>query len=187
MSQSKKVVIGILTALVIACLCFISAFLLVTNRVVNQTMTKDPAKAATQAAEIAIFDLPDGFSPTYSFDLGGMKAVDFSGPGKSHIQLMQFHAKNYTDEEMKGLFDQANQSFLEDYGNMEVSLLEDREITIKGQTITAQIYEGRGANASYRQMNAVFEGDRGPVFLAYIAPPETWDNTLIAAFLASIR
>lgn len=187
MSRMTKTILGILAALVIVCLCFSGAFLLVTNRVVNQTMITDPAKVLAQAAEIATFDVPDGYNPTYSFDIGGMRAVDLSGPGKSHIQLVQFHSGNYSDEEMKALYKQANQSFYKDYGNLEVSLVEIWEVKIKGETIPAKIYEGKGAKYTYRQLEVIFDSDNGPIFLAYVTPPEAWDKDLIAAFLASIR
>lgn len=192
MSRNTKIILGILAALVVLCLCIaggFAAFTIFAANKVTQSVDIDPANVEAQAGAIAEFDLPAGFEPAVSMDLLGMKMAGYnSSDERSHIFLMQFPATmSLSAEEMQQQIEKAMSSSRQNYGNLEMKVVETRDVTIKGEQALATISEGEGSNGSFRQLAVIFKGNSGQAFLIYMTPTEDWDDAEVEAFLASIR
>lgn len=192
MSRNTKIILGILAALVVLCLCIAGGFAAFTIFAANkagQAIDMDPAQVEAQAGAIAGFDLPAGFEPAVSMDLLGMKMAGYnSSDERSHIFLMQFPASmQLSSDDMQKQIERAMNSSQQNYGDLEMKVVETRDVTIKGNQEQATISEGEGSNGSYRQLAVMFEGNGGQAFLIYMTPTENWDDAEVDAFLASFR
>ncbi len=196
MNRNTKIILGIVGGLVLVCICgaavALGGGLFAANKAIDfaaQNMTNDPQKIADLGDQIASFDAPEGFKGEFGMDLMGMTMVGYTGADQqSHIFMIQFPANtNLSVEEMERQLNQAMQSQQTGYGNQEMKVIENREVTVKGQKTTANIAEGSGNNGTFRQLSVAFNGNGGPALLVYNVPAATWDDTAVDDLLASIQ
>lgn len=196
MNRNTKIILGIVGGLLLVCLCggavMAGMGLFAANKAVDfaaQNMTNDPQKIADLGGKIAAFDAPEGFTGDFGMDLMGMTLVGYTGSdGNSHLFLIQFPASaNLTAEEMERQLNQAMQSQQTGYSNQNLKVIENREVTVKGQKTTANIAEGSGNGGAFRQLSVAFQGNGGPALLVYNVPVDSWDDAAIDDLLASIQ
>ena len=69
-----------------------------------------------------------------------------------------------------------------------LAVVSQQLVTIRQQEVTMIISEGTGwEDGVMRQATAVFRGKEGPALLILREPVALWDDTAVAAFLASMR
>lgn len=152
----------------------------------SNLINKDVEQIFNTALEIADLDLPDGYEPDFYAHLMGYTVASFSpGDGHSHIYLIQ------SDSEADGekLAEMLNQLAPGAYDpQTRMSIIETRPIMVRGQEATLVVSEGvTSEDESYRQEAVAFQGQGGPALVVISAPIESWDQTVVDVFLASIR
>jgi hypothetical protein len=196
MSRNTKIILGILAGLVVVCICAVgglfAAGLFAAHKAVDlasKNITSNPGEIEAIARRIVAFELPQGYHPEYGMSIMGYSLVGFSSSdGHSHIMMMQFPASsNLTPEEMEAQMHQATQGQSYTFGRQEMQVVEQRDITVRGEAATATIAEGTGNGETFRQLSVVFDGDDGPVLLVYSARVNEWDQAAIENLLASIQ
>jgi hypothetical protein len=196
MSRGVKIALVVVVILLGACCIGGAALYFISQRVVSQAVTDDPAKAATLGHEIVDYSLPDGYR-----ELGGMNALVFQmvfiGTGSKtgdsmFIMLMQIPAEaNMDQEEMQRQMTQAMQQ--QGQGrNLQTHVVGTQTATIKGQPVTltvseGTVTEGNDAGTVFRQVIGVFPGKNGTAMLMVMGKKDTWDQATLDSFLASIK
>lgn len=148
--------------------------------------TADANQTADIAADIADFDLPAGYTADFSAAMSGYSVVAYSpGDGQSHLYLIQSSQDadgDVLEKSLTNLVPGASD------GKARMTVIENRQVTVRGQAVTAVISDGiNSENNRYRQMMVVFEGKGGPALLALSTPVNAWDETVVDTLLASIR
>ena len=196
--MSKGVKIALVIVVILLGLCCVggAAFYFISQRVVSQAFTDDPAKAATLGHEIVDYSLPDGYR-----ELGGMNALVFKmvfigsaskTSDSMFMILMQIPAgANMSPEEMQRQMTQAMQQ--QGKGRaMQTHVVGTQTATIKGQPVTLTVSEGEVTQGSetgsvYRQVMGVFPAKDGTAMLMVMGNKDTWNQATLDSFLASIR
>jgi|YNPNPStandDraft_1061719.scaffolds.fasta_scaffold33101_4 hypothetical protein len=157
-----------------------------------RTIITNPTRVAAVSAQIARYQLPDGFKEMFASDLLGFKLVAI-GPADPRaellvIMLLQLPELMETDEEElrqqleKALAQQAGT------GDAEMQVVGTQRVTIRGQEVLLTMREGTASGGQLlRQLSGVFSGANGPVFLFITGLQSAWDAPLINRFIASIE
>ncbi len=196
MSRGVKIALVIVVILLGLCCIGGAGFYFITQRVVSQAFTDDPAKSATLGHEIVDYTLPDGYR-----ELGGMNALVFkmvfigtasNTSDSMFIVLMQIPSGTNMDQaEMQRQMTQAMQQ--QGQGRaMQTHVVGTQTATIKGQPVTltvseGTVTEGNDAGATFRQVIGVFPGKDGTAMLMAMGKKDTWDQATLDGFLASIK
>lgn len=146
-------------------------------------------QVANNAAKIADFDLPAGYSPEFSIHVQGYTVAGYSGEkGFGYLYLVQ--SENEADRKKL-----ANMLYQVAFGSEdpldEFSVIETQPVTIRGQSSTLVISEGviltNSEGKTYHQAMVAFDGKGGPALLILLEPSAVWDVDTINALIASIR
>ncbi len=196
MSKGMKIALVVVVILLGACCVGGAAFYFISQRVVSQAITDDPAKAATMGHEIVDYSLPDGYR-----ELAGMNALVFKmvfigseaqTSDSMFLVLMQIPAgANMSPEEMQRQMTQAMQQ--QGQGrNMQTHVVGTQNATIKGQPVTLTVSEGEmtdgnKAGTPIRQVVGVFPAKEGAAMLMVMGNKDTWNQAMLDNFLASIK
>ena len=148
--------------------------------------TADANQTADIAADIADFDLPAGYTADFSAAMSGYSVAAYSpGDGQSHLYLIQSSQDADGDALEKSLTNLVPGA---SDVKARMTVIENRQVTVRGQTVTAVISDGiNSENNRYRQMMVVFEGKGGPALLVLSTPANTWDETMVDTWLASVH
>ncbi|NLG49229.1 MAG: hypothetical protein GX552_03840 [Chloroflexi bacterium] len=144
------------------------------------------ARVARAASKIADFDLPEGYKADFAADLLAYSVVAYApSEGHGHLYLIQSER-----EEDGRRLDSALGGMLP--GNYDVrsrmKVLERRPISVRGHETTLIITEGVNANGdTYRQAVASFPGKGGPAVVVISELIDGWDETVVEAFIESLR
>ena len=146
--------------------------------------TADAKEVADVAAQIADFDLPPGYTADFSAVVADYSVAAYTpGDGHSHLYLIQSTREADGEALADGLSKLAPGS-----GGERMTVVENLPVTVRGQHVTAVISEGLNSeNIRYRQIMVAFAGKGGPALLALSAPENSWNETLVTDFLASLR
>lgn len=189
--MNRKTLIIILAVVGGLCLCAVVAGVVLfaqAGRMVNQAVSSDPAKAAEAARAITDYELPPGYSDSFSLDLFGVKMVGFTGKdADSFIMLFQFPpnaglSQDQMEQQMRQMYqNQTGQ-------NLNMEKVGTQKVTIRGQATELSIFEGTGENGvRIRQLLGVFEGKGGMAFLMVTGRVNTWDQAAVDSFIRSMR
>jgi hypothetical protein len=158
---------------------------------VGQALKTDPAEVSAVSDKIAQYDLPPGFGAQMSmsilmYDLV-MIAPTQPSSNTTMIMLMQFSGGTGLDQEQ--MQEQVRQSFEQQSGQrgIQMTVVETRQETIRGEQVTVTISEGGSAGMKLRQLMTVFTGNSGPTVLMIQGNASDWDEELISNFLHSIH
>jgi hypothetical protein len=140
------------------------------------------------AAQIADYQVPEGYSEQYAVELAGYQLVSLVGPTPNcHLFLAQAPADADID------IDELQRQAREMNGDQKVELknvrvVEQRPVAIRGQQVTLLVGEGVNSDEKlYREVTAVFTGKNGPALVSISSPFEEWDWASVDEFLASIQ
>lgn len=143
-------------------------------------------KVGETAAEIADFNLPDGYYPEFSASLLGYTIVAFTpGDGHSHLYLIQSEKASDADklEEMLSMLAPGSMNT-----QTRMTVLETKTVTVHGLETTMVISKGINSTGhAYRQAIVVFQGNGGPAMLVFSEPADHWDQNIVDALVASIH
>lgn len=187
-SKTVWIVIGVIAGLcLIACVIGFFVFRQVGSKMINT----NPADVATVSDKIAEYDMPPGYQAQMSMSLlvydMVVLAPSQSSANSMIIIMMQFNSgTNMSREEMQQQMQQAYQQ-QGGTGGVQMQVVETREETIRGETVTVTISEGTTEGVTIRQWMTVFRGNAGPTVLMIQGAPSDWDDDLITDFIHSIR
>lgn len=187
---SQRIWIGLGIA-ALFCLCAVAFAAFVTIRAgqkVQEGFKTDPQAAAEAAHKIADYELPAGYQEEMAMDffIYSMVVIDAGSTGKPTIMLAQFQT-GADAEEMEA---QIRQSFEQQAGRqgMSMTVVEVKEMTIRGAETEVTIYEGTDENGNtLRQLIAPFPGKDGTAMLMIMGSPEDWDQDEIDTFIESME
>lgn len=143
-----------------------------------------------RAERIATFDVPEGFTPGFSADLGGVLMVTYDHEdGRSHIIVTQApESANVSREELEASVRRslASSSAAE---MVETSEMQEIPVTIRGEEVKGAIGTGTSSadGAAYRVLSVPFAGDGGPAIVLFQRPEAAWDQAEADGFIASFR
>jgi hypothetical protein len=188
--SNQRIWIGLgIAALFCLCALGVAAFVVVrAGQKVQEGFKTDPAAAAEAAHAIADYELPAGYQEQMAMDLFvySMVVIDSDSPGKPMIMLAQFQA-GADQEQME---QQIRQSFEQQSGRrgMTMTVVEVKEMTIRGAEAEVTIYEGTDENGTtLRQLVTTFPGKGGTAMLMIMGSPEYWDQDEIDTFIESME
>lgn len=73
-------------------------------------------------------------------------------------------------------------------GRSNLSLIEERTVTVRGEDVTASIREGVGDDGEqFRSLDVAFQGKNGPALLVMSFPAIYWDEAVVQQVLDSLR
>jgi hypothetical protein len=191
--NQKNLLIG---CAVVAVLCLVAgvvsffALRAVGSRMVNGIKT-DPTGIAEVSQRIADFDVPPGYTEGMAMSFFNYDTVTIS-PGTTSssdmiIMLMQFNggtmaSPEQMEEQVRRAMQQQNQQ-----PGAPMSVVEQREETIRGEKVVVTISEGTNQGFTFRQWMTVFKGNAGPTVIMIQGSKKSWDDQLILDFIQSIR
>jgi len=192
MSRNTKIALGILTGLLVICMCLGAGALLALRnfgKAITQTIKANPTDIAQIANGMAKFDTPPGYMVNAMSILGiDMLVITPAYPGKPIFMMMQYPAdRNFDSDQFQK---QIEQSVGQQYfgRGMTFRNLGQTAAYFRGQRVNLIIMEGTTSTGKtiLEEMGA-FQGNNGPVFLSIMAERATWDQATVDTFLHSIR
>lgn len=163
----------------------------------KDNVTTDSKKVKTMANEFISYELPDGYEEQMGVDFLIYKMIimsdsdlksskSSSGPLiiLTHFQATQGMSPEEMTEQMQKSFEQQSSQ-----KGMTFKLVETRTVTIKGKETTLNVNEGSDDNGySYRQWVTNFAGKNGGIVILMVqGTTDSWDDSVLEAFLASIQ
>lgn len=189
MSRQAKLVFGVGATLLFVCVCGTIALFSALGGAIGRGVELDPAQVTAAASRIADFQLPPGYKPEVTIDLGGYLFVSYApGGGHSHIMFVQAPASaNVEQATLEQYAQQATQNRRYD-PHTRMQVVGQQQATVRGQAVTLVMSEGTNSDgAAYRTLTGVFQGKGGLALLSVEAPLSNWNQTQVEAFLASTR
>lgn len=154
----------------------------------QNSLVEDPQQAAEMGAEVAEFDLPDGFEPVGGMDLMGVKmAIYQSQSDETMISLMRIPGQGSLDNANT---DSMVEQMTRQMGRQmnDVRLIDQYETTIRGKPAQVLIQEGTSSEGVLsRMMFVVFEGKSGVSLMMIMSPADAWDQEMADGIVESIR
>jgi len=192
MNTTLKWILGILVGGMLLCLVIVVLGLVLfnaTTRSVISGVQAEPGEAASVAAQIADFALPEGYTSAVATQFAPLEVVGYNGPdGHSHIYLIQLPPGVRVDQAAR---ESQLQSSAGDQGSQygpDMRIIEQQPVTIRGQATTLVVSEGtNGEGRSIRSANAAFEGKDGQALLSISGSTDGWDAAMVEAFIDSMK
>jgi hypothetical protein len=197
MDKTTRTVLIVIGVIVVLCACAVVA-VFVTGlwsfnriaRVAEQSVSESPQVAVRVGAEIADFEVPEGFGSPYSIHFGDVTMLNYqSRSERSHILLAQFpEGTSINVEEMLRLIEEGSGDPNSIWYNTDTTLLEQIPVTIRGRETVLNISEGTSSeNVAYRSATATFQGRGGPALVMVAGPLSEWDQEMVEKFISSIQ
>ncbi len=192
MSREAKIVVTLVGALFLVCICGVIAVASVFGifgAAVGRVFDYNSAQVEVLADRIADFELPAEYQPNVSVNLAGFEYASY-GPGDGHSHIMLIQAPPSLDVDQATLEKYAQQASSEGSYSQQTrsQVVGKQQVTIRGQQVTMVISEGTNHDGElYRSLTGVFQGKRGLTLLSIEEPASGWDQERVDAFIASIR
>lgn len=188
-NPNRKLWIILAVVAAVLCLGACAAILLIGRGMLSmatESVINDPQQAAEVGAEVAEFDLPDGFEPAGGMDLMGVKMAMYSSQSdQTMITLMRIPGSSdnmNTDSMVEQMTRQMGRQM------NDVRLIDQYETTIRGEPAQVLIQEGTSSNGVLTRMEiAIFEGKDGISMMMIMAPADEWDQDMADGVVESIR
>ena len=138
------------------------------------------------SAEIADFELPQGFEADFSIYLLGYKLVAYqSADSRSHLYLLETSNEAVAAKVGRALKQMVPGRY---DSNTRLTVVETRPVMIGGQEGKLIISDGMNSEGrAYRQVLVTFAGKGGPALLVFVDGLERWDEARLYAMLSSVR
>jgi hypothetical protein len=196
MNKTVKILLIIAGVLVVICGCA-SAVALGTGiwsagqfvRWADTNTSENPQEVDQIAAEIADFDVPEGFRNPYGMHFADFTSVGYlSQSGNTHIYLTQFPQDTHMDvDEMMRMLKEGG-SPEGPWVGAKMTEVEQKPVTVRGQGSTLSIGEGQTSEGeTFRVATVAFQGKGGPAFLMVAGPLAEWDIEMVEALIASVH
>lgn len=191
MNNSGKIFIGCTAVLIVSCLIFAVAGVVLfrsSGWVLGQVLKSDTESVADISESIADYDLPSDFNDGYAARAAGFSYVSYTGDDNhSHIYLFQLPSYIVIDQE--DLIRQAQQANgKDDYVHVSTRVVDEIPGMIAGQEVTLVVSEGENYEGeNFREVSGMFEGKNGQALVVFERPVNSWDQAEVDEFLASIK
>jgi len=158
-----------------------------------ESVKLDPAEVEQVGAQIAEYEVPEGYSHLMAMSMMGYDFVIIAPEGDGSgmmIMLAQFGQAFVQGSDPKAFQEQMQRSLEQQSGRRGLNLkaVETRTITIRGQEVEVTVFEGADENGiSIRQMVASFATENGLGMVLIQGVAGAWDQDAADAFLESIR
>ncbi len=153
-----------------------------------KSIKTDPTDVAQLGSKIADYTVPAGYVQAGGMSIFMYDLVTYTPPEGQQgmmIMLMQFKSGTVSQEQMQqALEQQSGQST----SNMHV--VKTYQTAIRGQSSTVTIREGVSSGTpaiAVRQLMTFFPGKGGTVTLMITGTTDSWDQSVVDDFIASIR
>ncbi len=153
-----------------------------------KSVKTDPTDVAQLGSKIADYTVPTGYVQAGGMSIFMYDFVTYTPPEGQQgmmIMLMQFKSGTVSQEQMQqALEQQSGQST----SNMHV--VKTYQTAIRGQSSTVTIREGVSSGTpaiAVRQLMTFFPGKGGTVTLMITDTTDSWDQSVVDDFIASIR
>jgi hypothetical protein len=193
MTRNTKIVLGLVAALVVVCLCgavVLFGGLGIVGSRIAQNSSSNPGQVASVAQNIADYQLPANWQGQFSMSLAGITMVGFrTSDPHGYAMMMQFPGSMAGDQaNMERQFQQSMQRQMPG-APQQMQTVGQQQATIRGQQVTLNVSEGTNNSdgVPYHALTGIFQGKGGPVLLSIGGPKATWNEQEVAAFIASIR
>jgi hypothetical protein len=193
--MTRNQIITVIAILLLICCCMAGlafAGLSYMGKTIGSSVENagDPARVAEIREAVADYDIPAGYQEL-AFDIFFMKYImlmpEFSYDDPM-IMLMQIPDNMTSAEEMQRQMERSMAQQSGRGGNVNMEVVEQKTITIRGQQVPATISEGQTeSGVTMRQMTTVFKGKNGLAVLMIMGEKSSWDQQAIDQFIASIR
>lgn len=193
--MTRNQIITVIAILLLICCCVVGlafAGLTYMGNTIGSSFENagDPARVAEIREAVADYDIPAGYQEM-AFDIFFMKYImltpDFTSTDPL-IMMMQIPDSMTSEEEMQREMERSMARQSGRSGNVNMEVVEQKTITIRGQQIPATISEGQSESGiTMRQMTAVFKGKNGLAILMIMGEKSSWNQQMIDSFIASIR
>lgn len=197
MDKTTKTVLIVIASILVLCACGAAVVFAMGlwsfGKFVNfaeQSVSENPEEAVRVGAEIAGYEVPEGFGSPTSIHFGDVTVIDYKTPNdQSHILLAQFpEGTSINVEEMLRLIKEGSGDPNSIWYNTDTTLVEQKPVTIRGQQNVLSISEGTSSDGvAYRTATATFDGRGGPALVMVATPLDEWDDVLVERFIASIQ
>lgn len=197
MDKTTKTVLIVIGSILVVCGCMAAAVfatgLWSFSRFVNfveESVSESPQVAVKLGAEIADFEVPEGFGAPYSIHLGDVTLIGYQSPSeRSHLVLAQFpQGTSINVDEMLRIIRDGSNDPNSIWHNIDMELVEQKPVNIRGEECTLNISEGTSSDGvEFRMATAKFEGRGGPSLMMIAGPIDEWDNEMVEAFTESIQ
>lgn len=197
MDKTTRTILIVIGSVLVLCACGVVAVfatgLWSFSKVVNiaeRSVSESPQVAVRVGAEIADYQVPDGFASPFSVHFGDVTLVGYNSQSeRSHILLAQFpEGTSANVDEMLKLIKDGSGDPNSIWYSIEMTLTEQIPITIRGQETTLNISEGTSSDGvTYRMATANFQGRGGPAILLVGCPVDEWDMEMVEEFISSIQ
>jgi hypothetical protein len=191
MSEGKKILIGI-GVIAALCVCVMGVtyftFAQLGKKMAN-IANAEPTSIARVQERVAKFDIPAGYHPLAMSFMGydSITLIPETATSGMTITLMQYGGVMAGNDEQ--VREQLKQAMEQQNGVQGTSstVVETREETIRGETVTVTVSETSLQGMTMRQWMTVFEGNGGLTMLMIQGPAALWDDQLVEDFIASIE
>ena len=183
MDKTTKIILIVVGSVIVLCACAtvtvfatgLWTFRTVT-KIADQTVSENPQEVVRVGAEIADYEIPEGFGSPVSFHIGDMTMIRYRTQDEmSYILLAQFpEGTSINLEEILRLIEEGTN--------------DPNNVTICGQETTLNVSEGINIDRrDYRYATAKFEGRGGPALVMVATPVDIWDSEMVDDFISSIQ
>ena len=191
MGRNGKILVGVTAAFLL--LCVLGAVAVFAAGALGfaalRSVQLGPTQVDAAASRIATFNLPPGYAPEATVDLGGFLYVSYApGDGHSHIIFVQAPPSIEVDQAtLEQYIDQAGPSGGSNR-HTRTQVVGRQSATICGQAVTLVISEGTNSDGQpYRSVAGLFRARGGPALVSVESPLSRWNQSEVDTFLASIR
>ena len=185
MNRNAKVGIAVIVGIILLGICAcIGAFYLLGSRVMQSIVT-DPQEIEKIRQDMVEYDVPEGYTEN-GMRLLGIQAIILSNYGSSpeSIVLMSFPTNTQLSQEE---IDKAIQQMNQQSQNTVWEQVDVLPVTIQGQSVNMVVSEGSVGEYKQRRMQCYWQGEQGMLALQISGNAQDWDQSIVEAFLASIR
>ena len=197
MDKTTKIVLIIIGSILVICACTSIAlfatglwtFTRVAN-VVEQSVDVSTDEAVRVGAEIADYEVPEGFGSPISFHMGDMTIIRYTTQDEmSHIFLAQYpEGTSINVEDMLRLMEEGSGDPDNVWYSTETKIIEQEPVTIRDHETTLNVSEGINLDRyDYRYATAKFEGRGGPALVMVATPIDEWNMEMVESFISTIQ
>lgn len=198
MNKTTKTILIIIGSLLVVCACG-AAILMGTGlwgfskfvEAAERSTTENPQEVAQIASGIADYEIPEGFTKQYGMKIATFSMVQYMNSSEdTFLFVTQFPAgASINPDEMLREIRNNSRNPNSPWYNTDTQIVEQRDVTIRGEETTLSISEGTNEQGeTYRMANAKFKGNgEGPALFMIVAPADKWDAELVDDFIASIQ
>ena len=169
----------------------------ISGKVLQETIVQDtPEEAAATAKKIIDYKLPAGYQEQMAMNMGFMQMITIADTQSTDtenarpiIMIASMSSDIEADEEELRLQIQLSMQRSSNRQGYEMKLVEEQEVTIRGQQVNFMIYEGvdENSNPIKQIVSGLFEGKNSKVMLFIMGQESNWNQEEIDAFIASIK